>query len=297
MISAFLDRVIRRMGWLDVVAEAVQSIVGGFFKVLGKPGSWLKTALHGSWLGHPLHPVFTDLPVGAWSVALAADVASITGHLRPEVGTFAVLVGVVGGLGAVVTGYTDFHETYGHERRLGIAHGLMNSAALGLYAASMLMRLPMGSGLRMPAFVLSLAGFALVMGSGYIGGHMVMGVGTTINRSAFLEGPEKEYVEIGAPVDFEEGRMKKVMAGGLEVFVVRYQGKVYAMSNTCSHAGGPLDEGELEGGAVSCPWHGSRFRLADGAIRRGPATFRQPVLAVREVEGRVEVKLREPLQG
>jgi nitrite reductase/ring-hydroxylating ferredoxin subunit/uncharacterized membrane protein len=297
MISAFLDRVIRRMGWLDPIAESVQSITGGFFKVLGKPGVGLKTALHGSWLGHALHPVLTDLPVGAWTVALAADVASITGHIRPEVGTFAVLVGLVGGLGAAVTGYTDFHETYGHERRLGIAHGLMNTTALGLYTASMLMRLPVGSGLRLPAFGLSLAGFVLVMGAGYVGGHMVMGLGTTINRSAFLEGPEKEYVQVGVPGDFEEGRMTKVMAGGLPVLVVRYQGRVHALSNTCTHAGGPLDEGELEGGAVSCPWHGSRFRLGDGAIRRGPATFRQPVLEVREVAGRVEVKLREPLQG
>ena len=72
--------------------------------------------------------------------------------------------------------------------------------------------------------------------------------------------------------------------------VARYQGQVYALAATCSHLGGPLDEGELKNGCIECPWHGSRFSLEDGAVERGPATRPQSSFEVRVDDGRVLVR-------
>jgi nitrite reductase/ring-hydroxylating ferredoxin subunit/uncharacterized membrane protein len=297
VIGAFVDRLIRSQGWLDGFAEVVQEIVGGFFKILGAPGRLLKSFLHGTFFGHALHPVLTDIPLGAWSVALVADIVAMTGHLSPQVGDFCVLIGVIGALGAAVTGYTDFHETTGHERRVGALHGLLNTVVLVLYVASLYLRWQGGAGSHSTAFWISAVGYGIVTSAAYLGGHLVFGMGTMVNRSAFLEGPDMEYVGVGQTSDFLEGQMKKVSAGGLDVLVVRYEGRIHAISNVCSHAGGPLDEGSLEGAVVTCPWHASQFRVDTGVVRCGPATFSQPLLRVLEEGETISVKLAEPLHG
>jgi nitrite reductase/ring-hydroxylating ferredoxin subunit len=64
------------------------------------------------------------------------------------------------------------------------------------------------------------------------------------------------------------------------------------MEATCSHAGGPLEEGAAKDGVVTCPWHGSKFRLSDGACLLGPATFPQLRLEARVQKGEVEVRGR-----
>jgi nitrite reductase/ring-hydroxylating ferredoxin subunit len=89
--------------------------------------------------------------------------------------------------------------------------------------------------------------------------------------------------------------MRRVQAQGMPVVIVRLQGLLYAMGAVCAHAGGPLDEGKLDGDVVTCPWHASQFRFADGKVLSGPATFDQPQLMVRERGGVVEVKLARPL--
>ena len=134
----------------------------------------------------------------------------------------------------------------------------------------------------------------LAVFGGYLGGHLVFGFGTMVNHNAFAEGPE-DYVAVGKPADFGEGKLVRVSAGGMPVLVVRLDGKLAAIANTCSHAGGPLNEGSLADGRVTCPWHGSVFTVGDGRVRRGPATFDVPKLTVREHAGKVEVKLAEPL--
>ena len=115
-----------------------------------------------------------------------------------------------------------------------------------------------------------------------------------VNRNAFAEAPE-DFVAVGAPADFPEGKLVRVSAAGMSVLVVRRGDALQAIAAVCSHAGGPLDEGELDGDVVICPWHGSRFCLASGKVRSGPATFGQPVFAVREIDGRVELKPAVPL--
>jgi nitrite reductase/ring-hydroxylating ferredoxin subunit/uncharacterized membrane protein len=295
MIASLVDRVVRSQRWLDPTGAFIQRVVGAIYKPLGGPGQSLKSFLHGTWLGHALHPVLTDVPLGAWTVAIVADLVAYSGKLKPEVGDFCVLIGLVAAYGAVVTGYNDHHETIGHELRLATAHGLLMTLTTALYTASFLLRWLGGGSARDLAVVLAVVGYVLLISAAYLGGDLVFGIGLMVNRNAFIDGPEENFVRVGRPQDFAEGQMKQVDAGGMAVLVVRYGGQLHAISNTCAHAGGPLDEGELDGTRVTCPWHGSRYDVVTGHVVRGPATFSQPTLNVRENGDSVEVILSRSL--
>lgn len=290
MAQSLIDRVIRRQDWMDGVAETVQGIVGKAYEALGPRGRTVKNLLHGTAvLGHPLHPAVTDIPMGALLAGLVADA---TGQERA--GDTALLLGVGAGALSALSGYTDFHETFGHERRVALAHGAAMTAAMSLEVSSLALRLLGGDGARRTAVALSTAGLAVMTASAYLGGDLVYGIGTMVNRNAFLEAPD-DFVDVGASGDFPEGALRRVQAGPAPVLVVRRSGQLHAIAAVCSHAGGPLDEGELEGDCVTCPWHGSRFRVTDGGVVDGPATFAQPVFSAREHGGRVEVRVAVPL--
>jgi nitrite reductase/ring-hydroxylating ferredoxin subunit len=288
--ETFIDRVIRGQGWMDPVAEAVQGAIGKAYEALGPRGRAVKNLLHGTRaLGHPLHPAVSDVPVGAWLVGVVADAAG-----RREAADTALAIGLGAAALTALSGYTDFHETYGQERRIALAHGAAMTVGTGLEAASLVLRRVGGEGARRTAVALSAAGFGVVALSAYLGGDLVFGIGTMVNRNAFAEAPE-DFVEVGAPGEFPEGALRRVQAGPMPVLVTRRNGQLLAIGAVCSHAGGPLDEGTVDGDGVVCPWHGSRFRLADGAVTDGPATFSQPPFEVRERDGRVEVKVAVPL--
>jgi nitrite reductase/ring-hydroxylating ferredoxin subunit/uncharacterized membrane protein len=289
-----IDRFISRQEWMDGWAERVQKIVGAIFRGLGGLGRALKNIFNGTWVfRHPLHPAITDIPLGAWITGVVADYLAISGHLVPRAaGTVALLVGLIAAVGAAVTGYTDLLDIYGMERRAAFAHGLTMTIVFIIQTTSFILRLvdayPVAVGL-------STAGLALTMFGMFIGGHVVYRYGTRVDRAAFLSAPD-DFVKVGAPSDFPEGELRRVDANGLPVLLVRRDSTLHAIVNVCSHAGGPLNEGKLDGDVVQCPWHGSRFSIRDGAVRGGPATFSQPRLEVRERDGAVEVRLEEPLR-
>ena len=291
-----LDQLIRSQAWLDGVAVAVQKAVGVSYEALGAPGQAIKNVMHGTrFLGHPLHPVLTDIPVGAWTVGVLADWLFVaTGRLPAVAGDLALAIGVAGAILAALTGYTDFHETDGHERRTAIVHGLTMTAVLLIELVSLGMRLG-APGLRPGAIVLSTVAWLIVLVGAYVGGHLTFGIGSAVNHNAFFDGP-KEYVKVGTRDDFPEGQMRRVEAKGLPGLIVRQRGVLQAMGAVCAHGGGPLEEGKLEGGVVTCPWHQSRFRFGDGRVVGGPATFDQPLLGVRERGGIVEVRLAHPIK-
>ena len=293
-----LDRVVRGQGWLDPVAEVVQQAVGGFYGVLGTPGRALKDALHGTTvLGHPLHPALTDVPIGAWTVGVIADwIFVATGRLPAAAGDVALGIGVAAALLSAASGLTDFHDTSGHERRTAIVHGLTMITVVVVECVSLGLRIWGAADLHLLAVVLATAGYLLALSGAYVGGHLTFGIGTSINHNAFFEGPA-DFVRVGNRTDFPEGEMKRVVAAGLPVVILRRNGLLRAMGAVCAHAGGPLEEGRLlEGGeVVECPWHYSRFRFDDARVVGGPATFDQPPLIVRERGGIVEVKLAHPI--
>lgn len=290
-----LDRVVREQSWLDPVGEVVQRAVGAFYGVLGKPGQVVRDALHGtSVFGHPLHPALTDVPVGAWTVGVLADWMFVaTGRVPPVAGDLALAVGLAAAVLAVVTGYTDFHDTAGHERRVAVVHGLTMTAVVVMETLSLIIRLGSPGG-RTGAVALSTIAWLILVVAAYVGGHLTFGIGSAVNHNAFFDGPA-DFVRVGVRDDFPEGEMRRVEANGLPVVIVRRMGLLHAIGAVCSHAGGPLQEGQFDGEVVTCPWHGSRFKFGDGKVVGGPATFDQPSLLVRERGGIVEVKLAHPL--
>ncbi len=296
MTERLADRIIRRQTWLETVADVVQGAVGGVYGALGRPGRALKNVMHGTTLlGHPLHPAVSDMPIGAWATGVVADfVAHFTHGLPTQAGDVALAVGLSAAALAALTGLTDYHETIGHERRVATAHGLTMVAVVGIDIASLALRWWGSPSLHALAVALSTVGFAGVMLGGYLGGHLVFGIGTMVNRNAFAEGPE-DYVAVGGEDDFPEGQLRRVSAAGMPALVVRRAGMLYALAAVCSHAGGPLDEGTLDGLRVTCPWHGSVFSVDSGRVCGGPATFDQPRFNIRERDGRVELKLAVPL--
>lgn len=296
MAESRTDRIIKGQGWLDPFGDAIQKIVGGAYGALGSPGRFLKDIAHGTKvLGHPLHPAMTDIPLGAWTVAVAADLVHYAVPVLPTaVGDVALGFGLVGALGSAISGYTDHHETFGHERRVATLHGLLMTAVVVLMAISLGIRWKGGGDLHGVAVGMAAAGLLIALLGAYLGGHLTFGIGTMVNRNAFAEGPD-DFVEVGTASDVAEGALVLVEAGSMPVLLTRLGGELFAIANTCSHAGGPLNEGSLDGDVVTCPWHGSRFCVRDGRVAGGPATFAQPALTVRESDGKLAVKLSQPL--
>lgn len=290
MIARRVVLLVRSQRWLEPLGEFMQRVVGGIYDALGPPGQGVKNFLHGTWLGHALHPVLVGIPLGAWTVATIADLLAYTGTLKPEIGDFCVLIGVLASYGALVTGYTDFYEISSDGRKIGAAHGSIMTTTILLYTASWLFRWLGGPSVHNLAVVIAVVGYLLVVSGAYLGGDLVYRLGTMVNRNAFIEGP-REFVRVGRSDEFAEGKMKKVEAEGTPALILRHEGRLYGISNTCAHAGAPLDAGELNGTIVTCPWHGSQFDVTNGQVKRGPATFDQPTLRLREHDGSVEVEL------
>ena len=291
-----LDDWLRRQEWMEGVAGAVQGGVGAAYDVLGAPGRGLRSLLYGTKvLGHPLHPTITDLPMGAWTVGVVADYVGRVTHLVPaQAGDIGLAVGVVAALGAVATGYTDFYNTYGQERRYGLTHAAVMTTSTLVMIVSLGVRWLAGGEGTWLAIGLATCGLLLAFGGAYFGGHLTFGFGTVVNHLAFVQGPER-FVDVGTPADFGEGTMHLVDAGGMPALLARLDGRIYGIADVCSHAGGPLHQGKRDGDVVTCPWHGSRFCLRNGQALSGPATFDQPALDVQEVDGIVRVKLNRPL--
>lgn len=274
---------------LDAVAQPLSGAVRRAYETAGETGRRVKNAMHGVWLGHPLHPALTDVPLGAWTTAVALDVAAAANRDRglARAADFAIGVGLAGALGAAVSGLTDWSETDGSARRTGLVHGIMNLTATSLFAASWLLR---KNGARGAGQAWSTAGFAVALGAAYLGGALVYDdrIGVT---HADVDGPDR-FTAVEGVGSVAENAMARGKAGDLDVLIARQRGQVCALAHTCTHLGGPLSEGTLKDGSVVCPWHGSEFALADGRVINGPATQREPTLDVRERDGAIEVKAR-----
>lgn len=246
----------------------------------------VRNLLSGTSVGHPLHPVLTDVPIGAWSMATLLD--TIGGPSAAGAADLLVAAGILAAVPTAATGVNDWSDTYGAETRVGVVHASANLTALSLYVASLVAR---RRGRRGHGKVLGVAGFGVLLAGGYLGGHLSFVKGVNVNHTAFEQGPQ-EWTPVLADGDLGPGEHRKVVAAGVSVLVVRGADGLLAMANTCSHAGGPLDEGELADGCVTCPWHGSIFRLRDGTIVRGPASTPQPTYEARVHDGQIEVRAR-----
>jgi nitrite reductase/ring-hydroxylating ferredoxin subunit/uncharacterized membrane protein len=247
-----------------------------------RPGR-LRDALSGRGLGHPLHPLLVAGPLGAWGSALLCDLTGESDAARRLTGA-----GVVAAVPTMLSGASDWLDTAGAEQRVGVAHLAGNLVATSLYAASWVARRRGRPGLGRG---LAGAGAVAASGAGWLGGHLSYGLGVGVDTNAFDGGPG-DWTPVEGALPEGDG-MQRVQVGGLPLAAVRQGGAVSALADRCSHRGGPLSDGELDGGCVTCPWHGSRFDARTGAVRRGPATVPQPVYEVRLAAGGAEARRDE----
>lgn len=266
-------------------ADAPAQTIGKAVRDAIPPGP-VKDALSGTWLGHALHPLATDLPIGTWTSALLLD--WLGGKRSEQAADRLIAVGLAAVVPAAATGLSEWADSEVGDppvRRLGLVHATANVTASALFAASLAAR---KQGARGRGKALGLAGAGALAVGGWLGGHLAYAQGIGVDQTAF-EDVEEGWTPVLRESELPEGESLYAEVKGVGLLLARSGGAVYALHNRCAHRGGPLDEGELHDGCVTCPWHGSVFRLADGSVERGPSAYRQPSWEVRVRDGVIEV--------
>jgi nitrite reductase/ring-hydroxylating ferredoxin subunit/uncharacterized membrane protein len=280
-------RLARRLADTVRVLDPVSDALAGAVRELPKP---LRNVLDGTWFGAPLHPALTDVPIGSWSAAMVIDaVAPAAGddETIAKAADQALAVGILAAIPTALTGINDWSYLRGDSKRIGTVHAILNSAALGLNIASMVFRL---NGRRDVGRALSGIAYGGTLFSAHLGGQLSFGLGVRVNRTAF-ESPPPDFRPVLDEAELHGEEMRRVELDGLAVLVTRARdGAVCAIANTCSHLGGPLNEGERDGNIVTCPWHGSQFDVCSGDLVSGPAVFPQPRYEARSHEGKIELR-------
>ena len=244
----------------------------------------VKNALSGTWLSHKLHPAMVPLPIGLWSGALVFDlIATRRARWAADV---LVGSGVAAAVPTAAAGLSDWSDTFGGSRRVGLVHASCNTLALLCYSGSLVARL---LGRRRAGVGLSLVGATAMTAGGFLGGHLSYVQAVGVERKWLAGGP-KEWTAVLDAGELQEATPRVVRAGDTEVLLYREGNRINALWATCTHEGGPLAEGRFFDGCVQCPWHGSTFRLVDGSVVRGPAAASQPVYEARVTDGKVEVR-------
>lgn len=275
--------------WLDSVGSVLQSVADAAFGRSGPAQGSVNNALHGTWLGHPLHPVLTDIPIGSWTAGLALDIAgAASSHKALDAGAdVAAAVGLAGAIGAALTGLDDWQHVDNPARRVGTTHAGLNITAALLYTGSLVAR---GRGARGTGRALSAVGYVVAAASAYLGGHLIYRDRIGVDHADRGVAPA-EFVPVLGEDELPEGEMRKVVADGVSILLVRRNGEIRAIGETCSHLGGPLAEGTLDEHGVTCPWHGSRFSLDEkGRVLSGPATAPEPCFETRVRRHKIEVR-------
>ena len=287
---------------LDALAYSLANVVSTALQPLGTAAKPVQNALHGTWLGHPLHPSLVTLPIGGWTLAFALDTAETLGFDRDpwmaRAADIALGAGSAGAVAAAATGLADWRQIHGRDRRTGLVHAALNSTALALNLGSLALR---RRGRRGAGRALSGAGWLTMMAGAYLGGHLVYRRRVGVDQADRSPEP-RGFEPVIALNELEEDRPRRVAvwdpAARAEVGIalVRHRGRVHAMGSRCSHMGGPLDEGWVQDGGLVCPWHGSRYCLRSGRVLDGPSTAPQPRFDVQVRGGQVEVR-RVPEPG
>jgi nitrite reductase/ring-hydroxylating ferredoxin subunit/uncharacterized membrane protein len=277
-----LERAMKRLERAEALDQPAEKLV----KVVGpatRPRV-VKNALSGTWLGHRFHPLMVPLPIGFWTGALLFDLIA-TRRARWAADTL-VGAGIAAAVPTAAAGLSDWADAEPDARRVGLVHASCNTLALLCYSSSLVARL---LGRRKAGVGLGLAGATAISVGGYLGGHLSYVQAVGVEKKRFAGGPSS-WTPVLDAADLGEGAPRVVRAGDTEVLLYRDGTGLHALWASCTHECGPLAEGRFADGNVTCPWHGSTFRLADGKVVRGPAASSQPVFETRVTDGKVEVR-------
>jgi len=286
-LAAWLDQ----LGWLRTLSDRLTAVLGPVRE--RHQDDLVVELLHGGrWVGHPLHPALSDLPIGLWAGVVLLDAADRDQTPRRGLDAAGMLsaAGILAAGATALTGLNDWTVSNDQDRRVGLFHGLLNTVALGLQGASLGTRM---AGHRGTARALGAASLTVTAAAGYLGGHLVFTKGVMVSRVAWAIGPRR-WTRALPEADLPDDSPAAVEAEGRQIMLYRHSGRLYAIDNICSHAGGLLSRGPVADLTVTCPLHGSRFALADGCVSRGPASQPQPVLPTRIRNGWIEVRGSQP---
>ena len=284
MLARFL---IRTMDAQAVWTKPLGDLTHRFLHWLFHKMPAVRDLLNGRWLGHPLHAVLTDAPIGILFLVIVFDAVG-----QPVAAVWALAVGILAMLAAALAGSADYADTDGKARERATLHSTLMILALVLYLISLVLRLgPEAPFDPVPATAgwLSVASFLILSAGAYVGGDVVYLLGNMVNRHAFRGAGTKwialEPAEVDGDGKIPEGRPIKAKLGINQLVLVRQGDRILALHDTCAHAGGPLNEGKVVDGVIECPWHFSRYRLADGHVVGGPSVYDQPAYEVRARDG------------
>lgn len=289
---------IGRQEWIDRPSYRFEHLLSFAYNGLGGARNTVANALHGVWLGHPVHPPLASLTSGALGTTAALDALSLMpGQPRSEVvdasrfAARALGVGILASLGSAVTGVTDWQHTHEEDRRIGAVHGLVNVAATALYMQSWWDR---RKGRHGRGIVLTALGYGITVAGSYLGGALVFDSGIGIDQS----GPRlrtSTWTPV-LPASSLNGKPVRVEVDGVGLVVCQTKpGEVAAYGEFCPHLAAPMSDGWMDRGRLVCPWHGSWFAAESGEVVRGPAAAPLPCYEARLVDGVVEVRGEQQL--
>ncbi|GAA0574245.1 hypothetical protein GCM10009546_41180 [Actinomadura livida] len=250
----------------------------------------IKDTLHGVPIGHPAHPPLTDLPMGMWMSAALLDLVPGTRRASQTL----VAAGLAGAVPTVLTGIADWSAMHREQQRVGLVHAASMATASGLYSASFVARY---QGRDAAGRAFGFAGLTALLAGGYLGGHLAFrqaGGASHADQTAHLV--SLGWHDLCSTDDLPDGWPVHRRLGYISLFVLRTGDEVHVLTDRCSHLAGPLHQGRIvtddnADTCVICPWHGSTFRVRDGAVVHGPATARQPSFETRVTdEGTVQVR-------
>ena len=271
------------------VDEKLQKLLDKALYGGGHPSAQkIRNFLNGTWLGEPLHVVLKDVPVGAWTVAMAFDALDLVSDRREfaRAADTSIAIGLIGAAGAAATGMADWSDVDPPARRLGFIHGLLNLSGAALFATSLFLRKTKS---RKAGRIFGVLGYAVMSYAAHLGGKMVYEHRVGVDRTNGQVFPE-QFVAVLPETSLMDGKLTRVMYQSTPILLVRRGDRLFAMAETCSHFSAPLSEGKLEGDTVVCPYHFSRFALEDGRVLDGPAVHPQPCLEARARNGQIEVR-------
>ncbi len=271
------------------IDERVQKQIDKFLYGGGRESAQkIRNFLNGTWLGEPLHVVLTDVPVGAWTVAMAFDLLDVIGGRREfaMAADASIAIGILAATGAAMTGVTDWSDVDPPARRTGFIHGLLNLSATALFTTSLVMRKKRS---RAGGRVCAALGYAVMSYAAHLGGKMVYEHRVGVDRTEGQAFPT-EFVAVLPEADLKDEKPTRAIHNSVPILLVRRGEHIFALAETCSHFSGPLAEGKLVGNSIVCPYHFSRFSLEDGRVLDGPAVHPQPCLEARIRNAQIEVR-------
>jgi nitrite reductase/ring-hydroxylating ferredoxin subunit/uncharacterized membrane protein len=268
--------------WARPLGDWVHGLVAAVFGRMVR----VRSLLNGTWLGHPLHAVLTDAPIGALFLVIVFDLLG-----QPSAADVALVFGILAMLASAVIGYADYSVTDGKARVRATVHSSLMLVALAVYLVSLVLRAGSPADRTIP-IALSIVGFLILSAGAFAGGDVVFALGNMVDRHAWRPaGAKWSPLEVG---DVPEGMPVKAKLGIQNLVLVRQGDTILALHDQCAHAGGPLSGGRIVDGCIECPWHQSRFELATGRRRRGPTVYDQPAYEVRPAEAGGYEARRQP---